>query len=392
MAETIQIEKYINTDNIQEDRVLDFDDNYENISLISNETEVVNLIKKYKPNKNIDNDTAFNNFMNGINIENSNETNNSDSSSKLMSNNYSDDNEEINIINSNNTSIDMENSNIDDDNDIFSKDVPRDIIYKNENKTIDVDSDIAASMGLSKLKDINHKSEKSEYSEEYEEDEENEINKQYISEDEIENLNENESNELQLTHPNFDSNGELDEDSLSPIHRKLLHDIEDLKIDFDQMYINVKNYENRYKKAQLNINYASEYYHKLNSEFRNEDTASFFRELIIMGARFISSKCDGKNKFLGRRLPNLYGYDTAIKHKSNSLRKDTKKCAVVANKKIPENIFTAINLCRILIFPLFTVYHRNKDSDRHIEPDEDFDQDNSKYKYEFKGDSYYYTS
>lgn len=164
---------------------------------------------------------------------------------------------------------------------------------------------------------------------------------------------------------------------------KLLRD--DIEDDTGEI---IKDFDEEYAKAEKNFNWANEYYEYLHDKYVVDGTASFIRELIIMGTSVISSTFDGRRQIMGKKLPNLEGYDVSVQQRLSILKNETNCIAENVVHKISPNIIMFINIFRVLVVPLGTTYKKNLGTSiSYEEYDEEFENPQTD-RFQFDHDRY----
>lgn len=139
-------------------------------------------------------------------------------------------------------------------------------------------------------------------------------------------------------------------------HSKTLAEID--QIAGDLSLINLEGSFDR-ERAAADPGYAQETYDQLLSTYEDNTFAMGIRELIIYLAGVVPVIFDGKREILGRRMPDMFGYDTAVKSKIVTVKRETLMMAKTIRLKIGENVGAIFNLIRLFVFPAWTTWKKN---------------------------------
>lgn len=143
----------------------------------------------------------------------------------------------------------------------------------------------------------------------------------------------------------------------SSAHNKIIYEINLCVKNMKSEDIEVPQYNKN--KIKKDPRYAAETLSMLKRTFDIEDISSMSMTVIHNCVKYVPVLFDGKRQVLGKRLPNMKGYDTSVQLKSSQLRRETDKVANNVRGKFGESSMSALRLANIFVIPLFTTFTKN---------------------------------
>lgn len=121
------------------------------------------------------------------------------------------------------------------------------------------------------------------------------------------------------------------------------------------------------------IDYAADICNQMINATDTNTLSDMFKEIILGFTKLVSFVFDGKRTFGKKTLPNMTGYDRAVKVKIQKIRRSTNDMAVKTKNILGSGATDILGFISVLGFPLVTTYIANNMSSQEdlLEPNED---------------------